>query len=310
MRILFCGTPDFAKTVLQAIHTQFADDELFVLSAPARPKGRGMTLTQPPVAAYALERDLPLYQPETLKNEAFLPVLEEIRPDVAIVAAYGKILPAYFIDFPRLGCMNVHASLLPLYRGASPIQRSIWDCHTETGVTIMQMDYGLDTGDILLQKAVEIRTDDNTLTLTNKLADCGAALICEALREAGAGSLRRTPQDDARATYAAKLTREDERLNFSLTAKELDCKIRALAPAPLASVLLPNGAEMKVCAAKVTENKPTAPCGTIRTQKSHVFVACSGSELELLRVKPQGKGEMDAASLVNGRKLTHGDVLR
>lgn len=309
MKILFCGTPDFAKTILEKIYNEFQDAELFVLSSPARKQGRGMTLTQPPVASFALEHNLPLYQPETLKNDAFLPVLNEIRPDIAIVAAYGKILPPYFIDFPRLGCMNVHASLLPAYRGASPIQRAIWDGLDTTGVSIMQMDYGLDTGDVLLSESVEINGSDNTESLTQKLSLLGADLIGDAIRSANNNTLTPQKQNDAEATYAAKILREDEILKFCQTAKELDCKIRALSPRPYANAILPDGSELKICVARITDNPAKMP-GLVRTQKSHVFVSCADFELELIRVKPQGKGEMDAVSLVNGRKLQDGDVLK
>lgn len=309
MKILFCGTPDFARTVLEAIYHAFEKAQLYVVSAPARKQGRGMVLTQPPVAAFALEHELPLYQPETLKNEAFLSTLQEIEPDIAIVAAYGKILPPYFISFPRLGCMNVHASLLPAYRGASPIQRAIWDGLDVTGVSIMQMDDGLDTGDVLFGKTVAIDDEDNTETLTQKLAESGASLICTAIRAAFDKALCPIQQDDTLATYAAKIKREDETLNFSSPAKELHCKIRALAPRPYANTHLPDGTELKICKARVTENTASAP-GTVRVLKSRAFVSCGDYELELLRAKPQGKGEMDVASLINGRKLCQGDCLK
>ena len=308
MKLLFCGTPEFARVTLEAICGTFPQAEICVLSAPARRQGRGMTLTEPPVAAFALERGFPLYQPETLKNEAFLPVLEKEQPDRAIVAAYGTLLPPYFISYPRFGCMNVHASLLPKYRGASPIQRAIWDGNEKTGVTIMQMDNGLDTGDILLSRETGITAQDNSATLTDKLAKIGAELICEAIRSATDGTLNPVRQDDALSTYAAKLSREEETLDFSLSAKQLDCQIRALAPRPYANTHLPDGTELKICSARPTENASSS-CGTVRIQKGHVFVSCGEGQLELGRVKPQGKGEMDAAALVNGRKLKDGDRL-
>lgn len=309
MNLLFCGTPDFARTILARIHTEFPDAALSVVSAPARRQGRGMTLIHPPVAAYALEKGLPLYQPETLKSDAFLPHLEEIRPDLAIVAAYGKILPAYFLNFPLHGCMNVHASLLPEYRGASPIQRAIWDGKSETGVTIMQMDEGLDTGDMLFKRALPITGTDNTDTLTARLASLGAEMICEAIRAAFEGTLEPKAQDDARSTYAAKLDRSDESLDFSLSAARLSCQIRALAPRPCANARLPDGSELKLCSVAPTD-RPAAEPGRIRLEKRRVFFSCGDYELELLRAKPQGKGETDAASLVNGRKLKEGDLLR
>lgn len=308
MKILFCGTPTFAKTILEKIHTTFLDAELYVVSSPARKQGRGMTLTQPPVAAYALEHGLPLYQPETLKNEAFLPVLEEIAPDIAVVAAYGKILPPYFISFPKHGCINAHASLLPAYRGASPIQRAIWDGLNKTGISIMQMDNGLDTGDVLLTKEVEITPSDNTETLTEKLANVGALLVCDAIVGAENKTLIPQKQDDALSTYAAKILREDETVDFSMPAARIDAMIRALAPTPFANTRLPDGNELKICLAALTENVAKAP-GTVRVQKSRVFVSCDDFELQLLKVKPQGKGIMDAGALVNGRKLSDGDLL-
>ena len=309
MKLLYCGTPQFARTVLDSIYNAFPKAELFIVSSPARRQGRGMTLTQPPVAAFALEHDLPLYQPETLKNEAFLPVLEEIRPDLAIVAAYGKILPPYFISFPKYGCMNVHASLLPAYRGASPIQRAIWDGLDKTGVSIMQMDNGLDTGDVLLTQELPIAETDNTETLTEKLAVAGSALICDAILSAFDGTLKPKKQDDALATYAAKILREDEAINFNAPADSIDAMIRALAPSPYANTKLPDGSELKICLTAKTENKATLP-GSVRVQKARVFVSCADFELQLLKVKPQGKGVMDASALVNGRKLNDGDILK
>lgn len=308
MKILFCGTPQFARTVLERIHCTFPADSLYILSAPARKQGRGMTLTQPPVAAYALEQNLPLYQPQTLKDGAFLCTLNEISPDVAVVAAYGKILPPYFISHPPLGCINVHASLLPEYRGASPIQRAIWDGRTQTGVTIMQMDDGLDTGDILLARSTEISEQDNTQTLTEALAALGADLICEALPLAQAGALTPRKQDDSRSSYAPKIAREDERLDFSLPAARLHAQIRALAPRPYANAVLPDGTELKICRAELTL-RPALTRGTVSVEKSRVFVSCADYQLRLLTVKPQGRGEMDASSLVNGRRLSDGDVL-
>ncbi len=308
MKILFCGTPDFAATILSGIYAEFPDATFEVLSSPARRSGRGMTLSQPPVAAFALEHGFVLHQPDTLKNEAFLPVLEAFVPDIAIVAAYGKILPKYFLDFPRLGCLNVHASLLPEYRGASPIQRSIWDGKAESGISIMQMDVGLDTGDVLLQEALPIESSDNTLTLTEKLATLGTKLIVQAIRDAFDGRLAPMPQDNALSTYAPKILREDEVLDFTKTARELDCQIRALAPRPYANTHLKDQSELKVCTAALTEYKAQAP-GTIRVQKGHVFVSCADFELQLLTLKPQGKGIMDAQSLVNGRKIADGDIL-
>lgn len=309
MKILFCGTPNFAKTSLEKIYQTFPEDEIFVLSAPARKQGRGMLLTQPPVAQFAIEHNLPLFQPETLKDEAFLPILKDIRPDLAIVAAYGKILPAYFIDFPKFGCMNVHASLLPKYRGASPIQQAILDGNDKTGVTIMQMDYGLDTGDILLSDECVIDEEDNTLTLTNRLAKLGAELVCEAITAAKAQKLSPKKQEDSLSSYAKKIERADETIDFTLAAQLISCKIRALAPRPFANTHTPDGNEIKICKAKVTTQKASAP-GLVRTQKSRVFVSCADYEIELLSVKPQGKGEMPAAALVNGRKISNGDILQ
>ncbi len=309
MKLLFCGTPQFARTVLESIHDAFPCAKLFVVSSPARKQGRGMTLTQPPVASFALEHNLPLYQPETLKNEAFLPVLEEICPDIAIVAAYGKILPPYFISFPKYGCMNVHASLLPAYRGASPIQCAIRDGLEKTGVSIMQMDNGLDTGDVLMTEETAISPLDNTETLTEKLAVSGAKLICDAIRAAFDGTLTPKKQDDNLATYASKILRADEAIDFNDPVAKIDAMIRALAPNPYANAKLPDGSELKICLACPTEFKASAP-GYVRVQKSRVFVSCADFELQLLKVKPQGKGVMDASALVNGRKLKDGDVLK
>ena len=204
MRILFMGTPDFALFSLRAM-VEAGENIIGVVTQPDKPKGRGYALLPPPVKVYALEQGIPVYQPSTLKGEDFRAFLEEQAPDLIVVAAYGKILPKNVLDFPKYGCLNVHGSLLPEYRGAAPMQRAIMDGKRKTGVTIMQMDVGLDTGDMLLVQEIEIGENDNFETVHDNLGACGAEEMLRALDALRNGKLTPVKQDDALANYAAKI---------------------------------------------------------------------------------------------------------
>ena len=240
MKILFMGTPDFALFSLRAL-VEAGEDVIGVVTQPDKPKGRGYTLTPPPVKVYALEKDIPVYQPNTLRGEEFANLLSELAPDLIVVVAYGKILPANVLDFPKYGCINVHGSLLPAYRGAAPMQRAIMEGQYETGITTQMMADGIDTGDILLISKVAIEENDNFETIHDKLGECGAETLLATIKELREGTLTRTKQDDSLATYAAKIEKSDCLIDFTKSANEVHNQIRGLSPIPLAFTYTPDG---------------------------------------------------------------------
>ena len=303
------GTPDFALYSLRAM-VEAGEDVVAVVTQPDQPKGRGYVLTPPPVKVYAADRGIPVYQPATLKDGAFAQTLASIDPDLIVVTAYGKILPAYVLDYPRYGCVNVHASLLPLYRGAAPMQRAIMDGQPQTGVTTMMMDAGLDTGDILLQGVVPIAPNDNLEDVHDRMGEVGASVLSETIRAIRAGTLVRIPQDGTMATYAAKIEKGDCLLDFSQPASAVHNRIRALSPVPLAFTRLPDGKLLKIVRSEVASSAPSAPAGTVTSlSDGAVTVACGSGSLRLLELVPEGKSRMTAAAFINGRKLKPGDRL-
>lgn len=307
MRVLFMGTPDFAIPTLRALAS--AHEVVCVVSQPDKPKGRGMQLHPTPVKAAATELGLEVRQPVTLKDQAFLPDLTELRPDVIVVVAYGKILPEYVLNFPKYGCINGHGSLLPAYRGAAPMQRAIMEGNKVTGMTTMQMAKGLDTGDMLETAEVEITPNDNFETIHDKLAEVGAKLMLSTLAGLEAGTITPVKQDDSLATYAAKIEKSDCVLDFTQTAQELHDQIRGLSPIPLAFTKL-NGKLLKIVASKVsTETSGKAPGTVLSIDKGIIAVATGDGVLHITDVLPEGKGRMSALAFVNGKKIAVGDVL-
>ena len=309
MKILFMGTPDFALFSLKALSE--TDHQIVgVVTQPDKPKGRGYALTPPPVKVFALEKNYPVYQPATLRGEEFAALLESLAPDVIVVVAYGKILPKNVLDFPKHGCINVHGSLLPEYRGAAPMQRAIIDGKKQTGITTMYMAEGLDTGDMLLKATVDITDEDNFETIHDKLGECGAQLIVRTLTEAEKGTLCRIPQNDCEATYAAKILKEDCALNFSRDARALHDLIRGVSPFPLSFTHTPDGKLLKVVAARIhEENGVLGKAGEVISTDEGITVACGSGAITLTRVLPEGKPRMDASDFVRGRKVAVGDVL-
>ena len=307
MRVLFMGTPEIAATALSALLSD-GFDVVGCVSQPDRPKGRGMVLTPPPVKVLAEEHGIPVYQPDTLKDEALLPVLAELAPDVIAVVAYGKILPDYVLNYPKYGCVNLHVSLLPKYRGAAPMQRAVMNGERETGVTTMRMDAGLDTGDILLVEKFPIGDEDTFETVHDTSAEIGGALLSRTLRGLEVGTVTPRPQRHEDATYAEKITKEECAIDFSLPARTLHNRIRGLSPIPLAFTRMPSGKLLKVVSAAVTEGEG-APGEIIRAEKDGFAVACGVGALLFRTVIPEGKGRMSAADLVRGRQLAVGDVL-
>lgn len=308
MRILFMGTPDFALFSLRAL-VEAGENVIGVVTQPDKPKGRGYALTPPPVKVYAEEKGLPVYQPRTLRDEAFAELLAELDPEIIVVVAFGKILPVNVLDYPKYGCVNVHGSLLPAYRGAAPMQRAIIDGCAETGITTMYMAEGLDTGDMLLKDSVRIDLHDNFETVHDKLGECGAALLLRTLALLEKGEITPKKQDDALATYAQKIEKEDCLLDFSASAKAVHDRIRGLSPIPLAFTHTPDGKLLKVVTSEPAEGSGR-PGEVISLENGRITVACGEGAIALLTVLPEGKKKMSSADFINGRKLSVGDILQ
>ena len=310
MKILFMGTPDFALFSLKAL-VEAGENVIGVVTQPDKPKGRGYALTPPPVKVYAVEAGIPVFQPQTLRGEEFAAQLSELDPDLIVVAAYGKILPANVLDYPKHGCVNVHGSLLPEYRGAAPMQRAIIDGKSETGITTMMMDVGLDTGDMLLKRVVTIEQNDNFEDIHDKLGACGAEVLLETIGAIRAGTLTREKQDGNLATYAAKIEKSDCVIDFTRSAMEVHNRIRGLSPIPLAFTYTPDGKMLKVTASEVVSTTGAdAPAGTVTSVSGgKITVACGKGCVALLSVLPEGKKRMNASDFINGRKIAAGDLL-
>ena len=306
MKIIFMGTPDFASSILTSLASSF--DVCAVFTQPDKPQGRKMVLTPPPVKTKAIELNIPVYQPETLKNEAILPLLNKYDPDAIVVAAYGKILPSYILDYPKYGCINVHASLLPMYRGAAPIQRSIIDGCDKTGVTTMLMETGLDIGDMLEKAEVVIEESDNFETVHDKLANEGATLIISTLNGIFDGKITPVKQDDSLATYAAKIENADCEIDFSKSARSVFNQIRGLSPVPLAQCIH-GEKKLKIISSRVTNGSGT-PGEIINISKDSITVACQEDAIEILVVKPEGKKVMSVKDCLNGRMFSLGEILK
>lgn len=312
-RILFMGTPDFAEAALRAL-VEAGENIIGVITQPDKASGRGMKTRFSDVKVYALETGLPVYQPETLKNGAILPLLEELKPDVAVVAAYGKILPDYVLSFPKHGCINIHGSLLPKYRGAAPIQRAVIEGEKVTGVTVMQMDSGLDTGDMLLCESAEIGENATTGDMYDTLASLGGSMIVKAMGLLREGKLHPTKQDDSLATYAAKIGQSDEIIDWTMSAAEIHNRIRGLFPFPTAKTMV-DGKILKLCSSRICRDlddkeKQDAKCGEIITaSKGRIIVKCGKGFLYLDSLKPDGSKQLSASDVINGRKISEGAVL-
>ena len=311
MKVLFMGTPDFAKACLSAIADD-GHDIVGVVCQPDKPRGRGYHLRPCPVKEYALECGFRVFQPQTLRDGAFEETLEELSPDIIIVAAYGKILPAYVINYPKFGCINAHGSILPKYRGAAPIQRAIMEGETETGITVMHMDEGLDTGDMILCETTPITADDNFETLHDRLAVIAGGALCRAMKLIEKGKAERVPQDSSLATYAAKITKEDCIVDFSRQREEVLNLIRGLSPFPLAQTRTPDARLLKIILAKPAGGSSEAAPGTVCTLTAEGFeVVCGGGKkICVTAVLPEGKGRMSAADFIRGRRLEAGDLLK
>ena len=298
------GTPDFAVASLAAL-ADAGHEICAVVTQPDRPSGRGYKLAPPAVKTAALERGLQVFQPETLKNEALLPLLEQTRPDAVVVAAYGKLLPQYVLGFPPLGCINVHASLLPKYRGAAPINWAVINGERESGVTIMYMEKGLDTGDMLLAVRTPIADDDTAGTLHDRLAALGADALVHALALLEAGRITPVKQDDSLHTYAPMLSRDDCRLDFRQSAKQVRDRIRGLAPFPGAFMTL-DGRQIKVYEAQFAPGVGEPGRMLYADKERGLVVACADGALRLDTLQPQGKRRMAAKEYLAGHPVLPG----
>ena len=310
MRIVFMGTPDFAVGSLQALCESGKHEILAVVTQPDRPKGRGNKLLQTPVKEYALAQGLTVYQPQKVKTPEFVELLHELQPELIVVAAFGQFLSKEILELPKYGCINVHASLLPKYRGAAPIQYAIIKGEKESGVTIMQMDIGMDTGAMLDKVVVPIAENTTMGELHDALRERGAALLLEVIDKIATGTAVAEPQDDVQATYATLLDRSMEHIDWSKTAQEVHNLIRGFNPAPSTFTKLPNGKSLKIWGSKMTGKSSAAAAGTvIETGKHSFFVACGEGVLEITEVQPESKKRMPAQVFLNGRGVQEGDLL-
>jgi methionyl-tRNA formyltransferase len=330
MRLIFAGTPEFARVALAALQRAGFDIAL-VLTQPDRPAGRGLKLQASPVKQWALEQGIPVAQPRSLRLDGKYPQeaaagkvqIEAAQADVMIVAAYGLILPQWVLDAPRLGCLNIHASLLPRWRGAAPIHRAIEAGDTETGITIMQMDAGLDTGDMLLVEKLPISATDTTLALHDQLATLGGRLIVEALEMAACGGLVRTPQPSAGITYAHKIDKAESAVNWQHSAAQIERRIRAFAPSPGCTAVL-RGEVIKLCAAHFVPpkyyeidskllNKYRGEGVVLHIDSEGVLVQCGADEsgqtslLRLSELQRAGGKRLSAVEFLRGFPLQAGD---
>ncbi|BEN46877.1 methionyl-tRNA formyltransferase [Serratia marcescens] len=301
LRIIFAGTPDFAARHLDALLSS-EHQIVGVFTQPDRPAGRGNKLTPSPVKALAEQHQLPVFQPKSLRPEENQRLVADLNADVMVVVAYGLILPQAVLDMPRLGCINVHGSLLPRWRGAAPIQRSLWAGDSETGVTIMQMDVGLDTGDMMHKIACPIESSDTSASLYDKLAQLGPQGMLTTLRQMADGSATREVQDEALVTYAEKLSKEEARLDWTLSAAQLERCIRAFNPWPVSYFII-DDQPVKVWQASVLAQSANAEPGTVvHADKQGIQVATADGILNLIQLQPAGKKPMSAQDLLNSRR--------
>jgi methionyl-tRNA formyltransferase len=314
MRVVFAGTPEFARAALERLHAAGFTLPL-VLTQPDRPAGRGLKLQPSPVKQFALAHHIEVAQPRSLRLDGKFPdeaatareALLQARPDVMVVAAYGLILPQWVLDLPRLGCLNIHASLLPRWRGAAPIHRAIEAGDAETGVTIMQMDAGLDTGAMLLAERVAIAPQDTTATLHDRLAALGARLVVEALELAACGGLRPVPQPVEGVTYAHKIEKAEAAIDWRQPAEVIERRIRAFDPFPGATAQV-NGETVKVWRARVLPGRGSVAPGTIVSLDAEgIGVACGDQgRLEIGELQRAGGKRLPAADFLRGFPLTAG----
>lgn len=310
MRILFMGTPEFAAASFKAL-VEAGHEICAVFSQPDKPKNRGMKLLPTPVKELALTYNIPVFQPRTLRDGTALAQVKTLAPELIVVAAYGKLLPKELLDCPPRGCINVHSSLLPRYRGAAPIHWAVLNGEQETGVTIMHMDVELDAGDIIAQASTPIDPDEPVTVLHDRLAALGAGLLADTVAQLAQGTARRTPQDAAQATYAPMLSRELSRMDWSRPARALHNQVRGLIPWPAATAEL-DGVRCKLLATAVAEETSAAAPGTVvQADKHGLKIVCgAGSVLEVKELQPDGKKRMTAAAFLLGHPMEEGSAVQ
>ena len=304
LNIIFAGTPDFAAQHLQAL-IDSPHNVIAVYTQPDKPAGRGKKLQARPVKQLAEQHHIPVYQPKSLRKPETQAELTALHADVMVVVAYGLILPQAVLDAPTYGCLNVHGSLLPRWRGAAPIQRAIWAGDKQTGVTIMQMDAGLDTGDMLHKVFCDIDLQDTSADLYHKLAEIAPNALIEVLNHLTDGTFTAEPQDDMQSNYAEKLSKEEAKLDWQLSAAQLERNIRAFNPWPMAYLQLAdeqgNPQTLKVYQATVLPSVSQTPGTIISADKNGIQIATADGVLNLLQLQPAGKKPMSAQDLLNGR---------
>ncbi|UZX68722.1 methionyl-tRNA formyltransferase [Yersinia ruckeri] len=301
LRVIFAGTPDFAARHLDAL-TASRHQVVGVFTQPDRPAGRGNKLTPSPVKILAEQHHIPVFQPKSLRPEENQHLVADLNADIMVVVAYGLILPKAVLEMPRLGCINVHGSLLPRWRGAAPIQRSLWAGDKETGITIMQMDVGLDTGDMLHKIACQIQPEDTSASLYSKLAELGPQGMLTTLQQLAVGQAKPEVQDEQLVTYAEKLSKEEAKLDWSLSAQQLERCIRAFNPWPVSYFVI-DEQPVKVWQAQVLPAVEDVQPGTIvQADKQGIQVGTADGVLNITQLQPAGKKSMYAADLLNSRR--------
>ncbi len=303
MRILFMGTPEFAVPSLKGL-VEGGHDLCGVFSQPDKPKNRGMKLLETPVKAYALSQNIPVFQPLKLRDGTAMELIRELAPELIVVAAYGRILPADILDYPAKGCINVHSSLLPAYRGSAPINWAILNGDRETGVTIMHMAQELDSGDIILQESTPIGPEETAQELYGRLAGLGAELLLRAVEQLAGGTASRTPQDESGVTLAPMLSRALSPMDWTRPAQELNDQVRGLIPWPMAVTEL-DGVRCKVWRTAVCGEGTGKPAGAVvQADKGGLKLACGGGTvLELKEIQPDGKKRMEATAFLLGHPI-------
>lgn len=309
MKIMFMGTPEIAALTLRRLHED-GHELIACVTGEDKPRGRGNVMTPTPTKAEAERLGIPVYTPRTLRDGSFDSLLSELAPECIAVVAYGKILPKSVIDFPKYGCINMHVSLLPKYRGAAPMQRAVMNGESETGVTVMYMDEGLDTGDIISTVRFPIEKDDDFEAIHDRSLELGSELLSRTLFEIEKGTAKRTPQNGSEATYAAKVEKEDAKIDFTLPAHRVDCIIRGVTPVPGAYAYL-GGRLLKITKETPTDGKgePGEVIATDGKGDGSFTVACGEGAIKVLSVVYEGKGKMSAGDFVRGRKIAVGDRL-
>ena len=306
MRILFMGTPDFAVPSLEAL-VAAGHEVVGVFSQPDKPKNRGMKLQPTPVKCCAQAHGLAVFQPTKLRDGTALETIVQLAPDLIVVAAYGRILPQEILSYPRLGCINVHSSLLPKYRGSAPVQWAVLNGDAETGVSIMQMDEGLDTGDVLCCEKIAIDPEETSGQLFDRVTAVGARVLCEVVPAIAAGTLKPQPQDHENACLAPMLNKEMAEFHLTESAAHIHNWVRGMNPWPGAWFVTSGGKKLKVMECRAVEAHGEAP-GTVLATKP-LTVACGEGAVQLLNVVPEGKKPMDGTAFAAGQRLKTGDIL-